>query len=79
MNEDGTKNAAHCQENKCSEFGAEPGVCPVCDCGNIEYGELDIESELCIYCWSCKHCGASGREFHKLEFLRISVASKDGE
>ena len=69
MNADGTRNAEKCVESGCDAFGSTPGVCPVCNSGDIEYGSSYVEDQMYIYEWSCEECGADGRELYELDFV----------
>lgn len=50
----------------CDEQSA--GVCPVCGCNDLEYGDSGIQDESYIYDWTCPQCGSSGKECHSLVF-----------
>lgn len=73
LNEDGTRNAGLCTESGCDAFATTEGECPICGNGDLTYGSSYLEDESYIYEWSCKKCGASGKELYSLTFVAHSL------
>lgn len=44
------------------------GVCPICGCSDLNYGDSGIQDTSYIYDWICPGCGRSGKECHDLVF-----------
>lgn len=52
----------------------EPGVCPACGEADLDYGDVQYDSELvCYYPWTCNQCGAKGKELYSMEFYEQRV------
>ena len=48
------------------------GVCPYCNTANsLEYGVMEPlqDDGLFYYPWTCEHCGLTGEEWYKAEFI----------
>lgn len=68
INADGTRNYNQCHKEKCDAIAQEQGKCPVCGNEELSYGDSFLQDESYVYRWSCKACGADGKEYHKLVF-----------
>ena len=53
----------------------EAGTCPKCG-GVLDYGSSEVEDGSYGYEWTCPDCGASGTEWHRLEFSSHAVLKK---
>jgi predicted RNA-binding Zn-ribbon protein involved in translation (DUF1610 family) len=52
----------------------EAGTCPKCgEQGNLNYGDSRLDDELLGYDFDCPDCGATGVEWHRLEFSSFAV------
>mgnify|MGYP000849473111 CR=1 FL=1 len=47
---------------------AAAGICPICGCSDLDYGDSDIQDESYMCDWICPACGRSGKECHNLVF-----------
>lgn len=54
---------------------AAAGICPICGCSDLGYGDSGIQDESYIYEWICPACGGSGKECHSLVFDEHIVES----
>jgi hypothetical protein len=56
------------------EIQCTPGVCPECEHeGEMEYGELTVQSGMVYYPMTCGVCGLEGREWYDIVYLTTAV------
>ena len=51
----------------------EAGCCPVCGCGDLEYGDCDQDSDCIMYSYTCSACLTEGTEYHDVSFSEHNV------
>lgn len=49
------------------------GVCPVCNEEDLDYGTLQLSSNMAYYPWDCLSCNSSGQEWYNMEFTGQNV------
>lgn len=47
----------------------KPGVCPKCDCKNLNYDCSEIVDNCVKYPYVCEGCGFEGIEWYYLQFV----------
>ena len=54
----------------------DAGTCPVCGCGDMTYGERNIDNDSMTYDWTCPDCGSTGMEVYNILFVEHEVEHK---
>ena len=52
------------------------GICPKCKCEDLVYDALKVQDEMIYYPFECNSCGATGKEWFKLEFIEVTIDSE---
>lgn len=54
------------------------GCCPKCDSDELEYGGF-VNLEVSYYPFTCQDCGAKGKEYYTVDFLRMGLNEDEVE
>ena len=59
---------------------AHEGECPRCGSENLRYDELELGDgydDTLFYPFTCKDCGISGREWHRLQHIQSTIDGQE--
>lgn len=58
----------------------EVGKCPFCNSeGTLDYGAIQLESEMCYFSWQCLKCKHEGEEWYSMNFIGHNVIDENGD
>lgn len=62
-----------------TKYTNEQGFCPRCNSGNLDYGAVRLEGEMCYFPYTCEDCGQQGEEWYSMEFSGHNIITEDGD
>lgn len=54
------------------------GQCPMCNGANLNYGSIELHSDMMYYPWKCEDCSHEGEEWYSLTFAGHNIIDEDG-